>query len=332
MTRRFTALATLAVALLLTACGAADQPDSPAQAGQGQGADGALLSVPQAQQGAEQWWNDHEQALLKRDLAALARLVALPQAGPELELVRAALATHQGVIAQPRQPSAVRVHVPAAQRWPVPVLAVYDVPGSGGARATHVAVLLMKLNPGSALVATANATLDAAEPSLDTDAAGYVRMGAPASQLGTAFATYMEDVVHATPAPSPAPFAPGKLTSEAGGADAAFLHDPGGHSHGSLSTVDIEYSPVPTASPVFELAGGAGGFTLVAATRQETLHPLQGQVLNQDAQRRNYGIDLAPGQYQQIAIASLEVLAVTVPPAGTPATVVGSGGGVTSEG
>src|SRR5581483_9492320 len=156
---------------------------TPAQAGQGQGADGALLSIAQAQQGAEQWWNDHEQALLKRDLAALARLDALPQAGPELALVRAALATHEGVIAQPRQPSAVRVHVPAAQRWPVPVLAVYDVPGSGGAGATH--------------------------------AAGYVRMGDPATQLGTGFATYMEDVVHATPAPSPAPFAPGKLTSEA---------------------------------------------------------------------------------------------------------------------
>ncbi len=332
MTRRFTAAATLAVALLLTACGGGDQPATPAQAGQGQGADGALLSIAQAQQGAEQWWNDHEQALLKRDLAALARLDALPQAGPELALVRAALATHEGVIAQPRQPSAVRVHVPAAQRWPVPVLAVYDVPGSGGAGATHAAVLLMKLNPGAALVATASATLDAAEPALDTDAAGYVRMGDPATQLGTGFATYMEDVVHATPAPSPAPFAPGKLTSEAAAADAAFLHDPGGHSHGSLSTVDIEYKPVPAASPVFELAGGAGGFTVIAATRTETLHPLQGQVLNQDVQRRNYGIDLAPGQYPQIAIASLEVLAVTIPPSGAPATVVGSGGGVVSEG
>lgn len=325
----------LALAALATACGGdggGNQPAGAQQVAQGQGSDGALVSIAQAQQAAEQWWSDHEQALLKRDPAGIAHLDAAPQAQVELELVRAAVATREGIIAQPRQPSAVRVHVPAQQSWPVPVLAVYDVPGSGSSPAQHLAVLLLELNPSASPVAAESAQLDAAEPSFDTDGAGYVHMGAPATSLGAAYATYMEDVVHATPAASPAPFAAGKLTSQAAAGDAAFLHDPGGHSRGSLSTVDIDYKAVSAAAPVFELAGGAGGFTLIAAQRTEVLHPMQGQLLFQDTQRHNYGIDLGPGQYPSITIASAVMLAVTVPPGSAPAQVDGSGGGTISEG
>src|SRR5258706_6833909 len=68
--------------LLLAACGGGDdqQPAGSQQVAGGQGSDGSLLSIAQAQQGAEQWWSDHEQALLKRDAAAVAHVDAQPLA------------------------------------------------------------------------------------------------------------------------------------------------------------------------------------------------------------------------------------------------------------
>jgi hypothetical protein len=326
------AVAALAAALLLAGCGDSGGGDqqSAQQVAQGHGGDGALVSLPQAQQAAQQWWDDHEQALLRRDAVSLSRLDAVPLARTEVELVRTALSTGSGILPEARHPSAVRVHVPAPQSWPVPLLAVYDLSGSGGAQ-LHVAVLLVRLNPGAEPVAVESATLDVPEPAFDLDPAGYVRMGPASTGLGTAYAQYMEDVVHATPAPSPAPLAPGKRTSDAAAADAALLHDPTGHSHGNLSTVDIDYTAVNAAAPVFQLAGG-GGFSFVATQRNETLHPMPGQALLQDGRRRNYGVDLAPGQYPQITVVSMQFLAVVIPAGGGPAEVRGSGGGVVQEG
>jgi len=319
-------------ATLLTACGG-DDTSAPAGAQQvatGQGSDGSLLSLPQAQQGAEQWWSEHEQALLQRDAQAMAHVDAEPLALVELEVLRAARATNQAVISGTRQPSATRVHVAAEQSWPVPVLAVYDVPAGSGTQ--HFAVLLSKLNPSGRLVATASAALDAAEPAFDTDAAGYVHMGAPANQLAATWAQWMQATVHGSPAPNPAPFAAGKFTSDAATADAGLLHDPAGHSHSSLSAVDFDYAPVAMPEPVFTLAGGRGGFTILAERRGETLHPNQGQALLQDGQRRNYGVDLAPGQYQQITIQSVVLLATRIPQDRSPAEVIGNGGGIYQEG
>jgi len=273
--------------------------------------------------------DDSQQPANAQHPAALGHVDAAPLGLVELETVRAALSTGQGILSGARQPAAVRVHVPAAQSWPVPVLAVYDVAASSGT--AHLAVLLDKPNPSAQLVATESAVLDAPEPAFDTDAAGYVRMGAPASGLAAAYVQFMQATVHGTPAPSPAPFAPGKLTSEAAAQDAALLSDPVGHSKGVLSSVDLDFAAGAASAPVFGLAGG-GGFTLVAARRVETLHPAQGRALLQDAQRRNYGADLAPGQYAQITVQSLMVLAARIPAGGAPAEAVGSGGGVYQEG
>jgi hypothetical protein len=334
--RRLRALVTapllLLFPLLLAACGGGDdQPPAGSQhvAG-GQGSDGSLLSIAQAQQGAEQWWSDHEQALLKRDAAAVAHVDAQPLALVEVETVRAALSTGQGLLSGARQPAAVRVHVPASQSWPVPVLAVYDVAGSSGS--VHLAVLLAKPNPSAQLIATASAALDAPEPAFDTDAAGYVRMGAPASTLAATYAQYMQAAVHGSPAPSPPPFAAGKLTSQTATSDAALLSDPSGRSKGTFNTVDLDFTPIAIPAPVFDLAGGAGGFTLIAARRVEVLHPAQGKALLQDAQRHNYGVDLAPGQYPQITVQSVVVLAARIPAGGAPAEAAGGGGGIYQEG
>jgi hypothetical protein len=330
--RRCRAFGLLVPALLaLTACGGDDQ-SAAQQVASGSGQDGSLVSIAQAQQGAEQWFNDHDQALLKRDATSLARLDVEPLALVEVETVRAALGTNRGVIAAARQPTAVRVHVPAAQSWPVPVLAVYDLPpAGGGAAAEHLAVLLARLNPGAAFVAALSAGLDAPEPQFDTDAAGYVRTGSQAGPLGAALAQYMQGTVHGTATPTTPPFAGGKLTSEAAAADAALLHDAPGHSRGTLNTVDIDYAQIAAPAPVFDVAGG-GGFTLVATRRIEALHPTAGQALLQDPQRRNYGVDLPPGQYPQITIQAALVLAARIPAAGGPAEVAGSGGGVYQEG
>jgi hypothetical protein len=342
--RLVTCLALAAPLLLaLAGCGggSSDQPATDQQVASGSGKDGSLLSLAQAKEAASQWWNDHEQALLKRDAKTLARIDAEPQVLLEIEMVRASTATGRPILAQPRQPTATRVHVPAEQSWPVPVLAVFDLtvatptPSAGGTPGTtteHLAVLLNKLNPGAALVATDTAVLDGPEPAFDTDAAGYVHMGTAAGSLAAAYAQYMQATVHATtPAPSPVPFAPGKLTSQAAANDAALLHDAPGRSHGTLNTVDLDYAQINAPAPVFNLAGGAGGFALLATRRTEVLHPTQGQALLQDPQRRNYGVDLAPGQYQQVTIASVLFLAARIPPGGAPAEVAGSGGGIYQE-
>ena len=327
--RRATWLA-LPLLLLLAACGGDDAAPSQ-QVAQGAGSDGALVGLAIAQQGAEQWWSDHEQALVKRDVKALARLDGQPLLAVEAELLQVSLGVQQPVLAAARQPSAVRVHVPAAQSWPVPILAVFDLPASGSEGASHVAVLLSKANPSGAPVALERAALAAAEPAFDTDPAGYVRMGQAASDLSKTYASYMQAVAHGTPAPSPAPFAPGKLTSEAAASDASLLSDPAGHSRGSLGGAEIDYAPLQVATPVFGLPGGAG-FALFATQRTQTLHPTAGKALLQDAERHNYGVNLAPGQYQQITVQSVIVLVVRMPAPGAPAEVVGSGGGVIREG
>jgi hypothetical protein len=324
-------VAWLAAPLLLAACGGDDTSPAAQQGAQGGGGGGSLVGLAAAQQGAEQWWSDHEQALVKRDVKALARLDAQPQLALEVELLRASVGMQRPVLSQARQPSAVRVHVPATQSWPVPVLAVFDVPSGSGGGSAHLAVLLSKGSVSGALVAAQSATLGAPEPAFDTDPAGYVRMGQPATDLTKSYATYMQSVAHGTPAPSPAPIAPGKLTSEAAASDAAMLNDPAGHSKGSLSAVDIDYAALAQAAPVFGLSGG-GGLAVFATQRTQTLHPNSGQALLQDPQRHNYGVDLAPGQYQQIAAQSVVVLAVRLPADGAPAEVLGSGGGITQEG
>ena len=317
--------------LVLAGCGEGGGGDgNSTQLGSGQGSDGALVSLAQAQQGAAQWWKDHDDALLHRDAKKLTTLDAEPVALVEVELVRSALATNQGIIAAVRQPQATRVHVPATQKWPVQILAVYDVPGANNA-VQHEAVLLAKLNPGGAFIATETAGLADPEPQLDTDAAGYVRMGDSATRLAQSYADYMENAVHATALPSSAPFAPGRFTSEFAANDSALLHDAPGRSHGTLNTVDISYALIATPAPIFQLAGNQGGFTIFAARRIEVLHPRQGQALFQDPQRKNYGIDLAPGQYQQVTIATALFLATRVPPGGAAAQVIGSGGGTYQE-
>lgn len=210
--RRLAKCLAMSSLLALAACGgggdSGDQSAGTQQVAGGSGADGQLVSNAQAHQGAEQWFSDHEQALLKRDAKALARIDAEPLAGTDLELVRAALSTGRGIVAAARQPTALRVHVPAAEQWPVPVLAVYDLPGSNGAT-EHLAVLLAKLNPSAAFVATLSAGLDATEPSFDTDPAGYVRTAAgPPGALSGAFAGYMEAAVHGSTPPSRFPSPP----------------------------------------------------------------------------------------------------------------------------
>jgi hypothetical protein len=328
---RLLPLVAVAIALLLAGCGddTGSSSGGPGQVASGQGTDGSLLGIAQAQQGAQQWWSDHEQALLQRDVKQLARVDAVPLSLVENELIQVAVSTNQGIVPADRKPTAVRVHVPAQQSWPVPVLVGYDVPGSKGVQ--HLVVLLSKNNPSGSFVATLSAVLDATEPAFDTDPAGYVRMGTPATDLATTYAQWVQATVHGSPAPSPAPLAPGTLTTDAANADAALVHDPGAHSNGGFASVDLDYTQVSTPMPVFDLAGG-GGFALLAERRSETLHAVQGQAMVQDAQRSPFGVDLPPGQYPQVSILGLIVMAARIPANSTPAQVIGAGGGVVQEG
>ena len=333
----------LLAALFLSACGDAgdtqgSQGGQPAAAGSGN--DGALVPLPQADQAARQWWSDHESALARRDAAALTRLDADPGALVTVEALRVSLATGRAMIAQPRSPSAVRVHVPAQQSWPVPLLAVYDLPGSNGAT-EHIAVLLIERSRGAPLVALESASLDAAEPALDVDAAGYVRMIAPADQpaalgrsasdLPADYGRYMGALADGRPAPSPPPFADGPHTSGLAHDDATFITAVKAGQRGSIGSAGVGYIDLNFPTPVFALQGG-GGLALFAEQRNETLVPTQGQAFQQDQSRRNYGIDLAPGQYGQIAIHAIAVVAVRIPPGGATMDVLGTGGGVYSEG
>jgi len=343
---RLAAMLVLLGALALAACGddtAATGSSQPAAAGGGGGSnDGGLVSLGQAQQAAQQWWSDHEQALARRDATALARLDADPGALVTIQNLRVALATQRGLIAQPRTPSAVRVHVPAGQQsWPVPILAVFDLPGSGKSGGGHVAALLMARGGGAPLVALESAALDAPEPQFDVDTAGYVRLIAAADQpaalgrtsadISSTYGTYMSGLAHGSTPASTAPFADGQFTSGLAQKDAAFIAKAAAHQSGSVGSVQLGYIDLNFPTPVFALKGG-GGLTMAAVQRDETLLPAQGQAFLQDQSRNNWGVELAPGQYQQITMHSIVILAVRMPAAGAPMQVMGSGGGVYSEG
>jgi len=336
-------LGTLATLLLVAGCGGGDTTTGQQPpAGAGSGNDGALVSVAQAEEGARQWWSDHEQALAKRDATALTRLEADPGALVTVEALHAALATQRALIAQPRSPTAVRVHVPAQQSLPVPILAVYDLPAAGGStNPGHVAVLLVARGGGAPLVALEIASLDSTEPAFDVDPAGYVRLVATADQatalgraaadLSSTYGRYMSALAHGAAAPSPAPFAEGKHTSELAQQDAAFISAAAAHRDANLGSAQVGYIDLNFPTPVFALQGG-GGFTMFATQRDETLLPAQGQVFAQDQSRRNYGVDLAPGQYPQITMHSIVIVPARMPAGGAPVQVLGSGGGIYSEG
>jgi hypothetical protein len=336
-------LGMFATLLLVAGCGGGDTATGQqAPAGAGSGSDGALISVAQADEGARQWWSDHEQALAKRDATALTRLDADPGALITVEALRVALATQRGLIGQPRTPTAVRVHVPAQQSLPVPILAVYDLPAGGGsANPSHVAVLLVARNQGAPLVALEIATLDAPEPTFDVDAAGYDRLVATADQatalgraaadLSSTYGRYMSAIAHGAAAPSPAAFADGQRTSELAQQDAAFISAAAAHRSANVGSVQVGYIDLNFPTPVFALQGG-GGFTMFATQRDETLMPAPGQLFVQDQSRGNYGVDLAPGQYPQITIHSIVIVPAHMPAGGAPVQVLGSGGGVYSEG
>ena len=335
------ALAVLA-ALLLAACGedsgAGGGGQQPAAAGSG--SDGALVTLPQAEQAARQWWSDHEMALARRDAAALTRLDADPAALVVVEALRASVATGRALVARPRTPSAVRVHVPAQQSWPVPVLAVFDLPADKGGT-SHLAVVLAARSRTAPLVELESASLDAPEPAFDVDAAGYVRMIAPADQqaalgrsaadLPSDYGKYMGALADGKAAPSPPPFADGPHTSVLGHDDATFISSAKAGQRGSIGSAGVGYVDLNFPTPVFGLKGG-GGLALFAEQRTETLLPTQGQAFLQDAARNNYGIDLAPGQYPQIAIHAVVIVAVRIPPAAASMDVLGVGGGIYGEG
>lgn len=327
---------------LLAACGedttaGQSAPANPPAADAG---GGSVLSAAQADQGARQWWSDHDQALAKRDATALARLDAEPEALVGVEQVEAGIATNRPIIGQPRQPSAVRVYVPAQQTLPVPILAVFDVADSGGTT-RHLAVLLAERSRGAPLVALETAALDGPEPQLDVDANGYVRTIAPGDQVATLgrsatdlsarYSTYMGGLANSSPQPAPPPFADGAYTSAQGQKDAQFLSGVHAHSSQSIGAAQIEYVATAYSVPVFALKGG-GGFAIFAVQRNETLQPVQGQVFAQDATRHNYGVDLRPGQYPQITVRAIIVVAARIPAGGAAIQALGSGGGIYSEG
>ncbi len=338
---RCAAMLGMLAALLVASCGD-DSQGAHNAASSGSGSDGALVSVAQADQAARQWWSDRQQALARRDAAALTRLEADPGVLVTLEELRVATATGRALIAKPQDPLAVRVHVPAEQSWPVPVLAVFDVAsGDAGKSTAHLAALLVQRGPNTPLVGLETVTLDAPEPAFDVDASGYVHMIAvpaqpttlsrSASDLSQLYGSFMSTLGHGGPTPSPAAFAPGTHTTGLAEQDATFAAAAAAHQRGSVGGVDLDYIPLNFPTPVFALSGG-GGFTLLAVQRDETLHPLPGQSFLQDANRKNYGLDLAPGQYQVITMHSVLMLAAHMPAGGAPVEVVGLGGGVYSEG
>jgi hypothetical protein len=141
----------------------------------------------------------------------------------------------------------------------------------------------------------------------------------------------MSAIAHGHAPPSPAPFAPGRLTSELAATDAGKIRDVARHSSGVVSSLDLDYVELNSTWPIFALRGG-GGFTLFATQRDETLHPQQGKSFVQDQARRNWGLDLAPGQYQVIIAHRIVMDAVRIPAGGAPIEVLGMGGGIYAEG
>ena len=334
--RRFLPLAIAALALALAACG-----DDTSGGGGGGGDTGPsrLMSTTQAEDAARKWWSDREQAFIQRDPKALTALDAQPIAFATVEQLRASLAVNQPLLTRPRDPIAVRVHVPAQQSWPLFVLAVFDLHGDKGAT-IHEAEMLVKTGPQASFAALYSAALDTPEPAFDTDSDGYVRtisadaqtgaLGRKASDLPSAYDAFMSALAHgATPAAAP-PFAAGKYTTDQAGREAAYLRDPGGHSRGLVGSAEVSYTELNFPTPVFALKGG-GGFTMFATQRNETLHPTAGQAFFQDAARHNYGADLAPGQYGQISTQTIVVVAARMPAGGAPVDVLGEGGGVYTE-
>lgn len=329
-------------AAALAACGEDTHTASPAGApGNAQpAASGILVSLPQADLGVRRWWSDHEQALVRRDAAALTRLDAYPAALITVEEIRVSLGVGQPVLPAARQPTAVRVHVPAQQSWPVPILAVFDVPpAKTGATPGHLAILLMARSAGAPLVALESATLAAPEPAFDVDGGGYTRMLSPteqtaalgrhASDLSALYAHHMDALARGVSAPSPVAFADGPDTSRLGARDAAFAAKVAAHAAGSVGGVEVGYTDLNVPTPVFALQGG-GGMTFFAAQRTETLHPVPSQAFLQDTSRHNYGADLPPGQYPQITTQTLLVIAARMPPSAAPVEPLGIGGGVIS--
>jgi hypothetical protein len=341
--RLVAALAALITPGLLAACGNdSSTPATPAGAAANQGEAGAVISPAQAEQAVRDWWRQHELALTRRDQATqVARLDAAPLLTVVGHQVALSLSLNRPVIPAPRTPSAVRVYVPPQPSWPVSLLAVVDVASRAHPGATeHVALLFTKQAPDADLRAIEQALLDSQEPAIALDANGYARtippadqpptLGRSAADLSAQFGAFMGGIAHGHPAPA-ASFAPGPHTTQVAEADAAELRDPSTPSHGVVSSVDLGYLELNFPTPVYALSGG-GGFTLFATERDETLHPGSGQDFVQDASRHNWGIDVAPGQYQQIAMRSIVVCAVRLPEGGAPADVVGSGGGVYSAG
>src|SRR5579864_3345412 len=123
--------AALALAAALSACDSGSAPaqgqDTSAQSGSG----GGLLSVAQAELAARQWWSQNEQALVRRDGPLLGQLDATPLSDVVGHAASVSAAIGRPLLASPRQPSAVRVYVPAEQSFPLHVLAVFDVATTG---------------------------------------------------------------------------------------------------------------------------------------------------------------------------------------------------------
>jgi len=339
-------LAAAGAALAATALSACDsggsQPgaDTGAQAGGG----GGLLSVAQAELAARQWWSQNELALLHHDVKALGdQLDAPPLSAAVVHAASAATDTGRALLTAPRQPSAVRVYVPADQSFPLRVLAVFDVVASGASSAgiDHVAEMFVQRSQSAPLLAEQTVLLDGLEPKFDTDANGLVHtikpdaqatlLGRTAASLPAQFVAYMDGVAHGQPPPGAPVFAAGKHTSDVAGADASYLRTVSTRSKGSISSADLGYLAIAAPAPVFAVAGG-GGFTMFAVQRTETVHPATGQAFVQDQARHNWGIDLAPGQYPQITTQSLVLVAALLPAGGAPVDVLGGGGGVIGEG
>jgi hypothetical protein len=334
--------AALAMATALTACDSGAPPaqgqDTSGQSGAGAG----LLSVAQAELAARQWWSQNEQALVRRDGPALDRLDAAPLANVVGHAAAVSAAIGRTLLASPRDPSAVRVYVPAEQSYPLRVLAVFDVAVTGKtATVDHVAEMFVQGSASASFVAEQSVLLDGPEPRFDADANGLVhtidardqttRLGRRAAQLPAQFDAYMDGVAHGQPPPGAPAFAPGKHTSVVADADATYLRTAATRSNGSISTVDLGYLAVDVSAPVFAVAGG-GGFTMFAVQRTETLHPASGQAFVQDAARHNWGADLAPGQYPQITLQSVVLVAALMPAGGGPVEALGTGGGTIAEG
>lgn len=331
------AVAVLAPALLLAACdsGGSSPAQSAAAASQQQDdqGGGGLLGVAQAELAARSWWNDDQQALAKRDLPSLAKLVSSPLADLIAHQATISEQTSRPMLAAVEQPTAVRVYVPQQQHFPLAFLAVFDVAAAKGGT-EHVAELLVQPSQSARLVAVQTAVLAANEPAFDLDANGLVRPAAAAATthagtLAGDFEAYMNAVIAGKPAP--ATFAAGAYTSQAAQKDADFVAHAAQTSKGVLASVDSGYGGLELVSPVFALQGG-GALALFATRHTEVLHAANGQELSQDSARHNWGVDVPPGAYPQISLQTLLMVAAELPAGGGPAVVLGEGGGVDQAG